>query len=85
MPETISVRQDIPFLNDLPLAFRQSLPKFTVNVFVYAQQPEDRFVMIDMVKYKAGQHTKNTMVIKKILADSLVVVYQNQTFKIKRP
>lgn len=84
-PETILVKQDTPFLNDLPFEFRQTLPKFTVNVFVYSQQAEERFVMIDMVKYKPGQQTKNAMVIKEILPDSLVVVYQNQTFKIKRP
>ncbi|MGZ8180384.1 MAG: general secretion pathway protein GspB [Methylobacter sp.] len=84
-PVTIPEKEDIPFLNDLPFEFRQTLPKFTVNVFVYSQQPEERFVMIDMVKYKAGQQIKDTMVLKEILPDSLVVVYQNKTFKIKRP
>lgn len=84
-PVAIPENEDMPFLNDLPFEFRQTLPKFTVNVFVYSPQPEERFVMIDMVKYKAGQQIKNAMVLKEILPDSLVVVYQNKTFKIKRP
>ncbi|MFZ2403494.1 MAG: general secretion pathway protein GspB [Methylobacter sp.] len=84
-PVTIPEKEDIPFLNDLPFEFRQTLPKFTVNVFVYSRQPEERFVMIDMVKYKAGQQIKDAMVLKEILPDSLVVVYQNKVFKIKRP
>lgn len=84
-PETNPVKKDIPFLNDLPFEFRQTIPKFTINVFVYSQHPEERFVMIDMVKYKPGQPIKDVMMLKEILPDSLTVVYQNQTFQIKRP
>lgn len=84
-PETIPVKNDIPFLSDLPFGFRQSVPKFTINVFVYSQHPEERIVMIDMVKYKPGQQIKDAMVLKEILPDSLVVDYQNRTFKIARP
>ncbi|MFA6161853.1 MAG: general secretion pathway protein GspB [Methylobacter sp.] len=84
-PETIPVKQDIPLLSDLPFEFRQTVPKFTINVFVYSQQPEERFVMIDMVKYKPGQQIKDVMMLKEILPDSLVVDYQNRTFKIERP
>jgi len=79
------VKQDIPLLSDLPFEFRQTVPKFTINVFVYSQQPEERFVMIDMVKYKPGQQIKDVMMLKEILPDSLVVDYQNRTFKIERP
>ncbi|MGZ5025900.1 MAG: general secretion pathway protein GspB [Methylobacter sp.] len=83
--ETIPVRKDIPFLNDLPFEFRQTLPKFTVNVFVYSKDPEERFIMIDMVKYKPGQQIKDAMLLKEILPDSFVVDYQNREFQIKRP
>lgn len=84
-PETIPVMKDIPFLSDLPLEFRQTVPKFTINVFVYSQHPEERFIMIDMVKYKPGQQIKDAMLLKEILPDSFVVDYQNRAFKIKRP
>ena len=84
-PETAPVKKDIPSLIDLPFEFRQTLPKFTINVFFYSQQPEERFVMIDMVKYKPGQQIKEAMVLKEIRPDSLVIVYQNQVFQVKRP
>ncbi|HEY8037287.1 MAG TPA: general secretion pathway protein GspB [Methylobacter sp.] len=83
--ETLPVTTGIPFLNDLPKEFRQTLPKFTINVFVYSQAPEERFIMIDMVKYKTGQQIKDAMLLKEILPDSFVVDYQNRTFKIRRP
>ena len=84
-PEVIPVKKDIPYLVDLPFEFRQTVPNLAINVFVYSQQPEERFVMIDMVKYKPGQQIKDAMVLKEIRPESLVVVYQNQTFQIKRP
>jgi len=84
-PETIPEIKDVPFLNDLPFEFRQTVPKFTINVFVYSREPAERFVMIDMVKYKPGQQIKDAMLLKEILPDSFVVAYRNQAFKIKRP
>jgi len=53
-PETIPVKKDIPFLNDLPFEFRQTVPKFTTNVFVYSNHPEESFVMIDMSSINRG-------------------------------
>lgn len=85
LPATIAVKKDIPFLSDLPFEFRQTIPKFNINVFVYSQHPEERFIMIDMVKYKPGQQIKDTMVLKEIRPDSLVVVYQDRAFQIARP
>ena len=84
-PEILPVKKDIPYLVDLPFEFRQTVPNLAINVFVYSQHPEERFVMIDMVKYKPGQQIKDAMVLKEIRPESLVVVYQNQTFQIKRP
>jgi general secretion pathway protein B len=84
-PGAAPVIQGIPFLSDLPFEFRQKVPKFTINVFVYSQTAEERFVMVDMVKYKPGQQIKDAMLLKEILPDGFVVEYQNQVFKIKRP
>ena len=85
LPETIPVKKDIPFLNDLPFEFRQTVPKFNINVFVYSQHPEERFIMIDMVKYKPGQQIKEAMLLKEIRPNSLVVDYHNRAFQIERP
>ncbi len=75
----------IPFFYELPYEFRQSVPKMAINVFVYSSEPSERFVMINMAKYKAGQQTKDAVEIKDIRPQSLVVSYQNQLFQIERP
>lgn len=77
--------QRIPFLEELPYDVRQSIPKMTVNVFVYSPNVSESFVVINMEKYRTGQFTKDSVELKEIRADSLIARYQDQTFRIGRP
>lgn len=79
------VKNDLPFLEDLPGDVRRSLPNLPINVFSYSPIPAERFVMIDMVKYVPGQHIKDQLELREIREDSIVVSYDNRTFKIRRP
>ena len=76
---------NIPFLRSMAPDFRRNVPNLNINVFVYAKNPEERFVIIDMKKYRSGQETADGLKIKEIKSDSLVLNYQNKTFQIKRP
>ncbi len=74
-----------PDLNELTNDERNGLPNLTVNVFSYAQEPEDRFVIIDMVKYKTGQLVKGQVKLKEIRPDSILLENENgRTFKVER-
>ncbi|AEF99799.1 general secretion pathway protein GspB [Methylomonas methanica] len=79
------VKNDLPFLEDLPGDVRRSLPNLPINVFSYSSIPAERFVMIDMVKYVPGQRIKDQLELKEIREDSIVVSFDNRTFKIRRP
>lgn len=81
----IQTRNDMPFLEDLPVEVSRSLPNLPINVFSYSSIPAERFVMIDMVKYIPGQRIKDQLELKEIREDSIVVGYDNHTFKIRRP
>ena len=83
--ETVAENKAIPFLFELPPEFRHTVPELKINVFVYSEQPAERFVMIDMMKYTVGQHIKESIELKEIRSDSLVVEYNDRTFRIKRP
>lgn len=84
-PAALPAKNEIPFLHELPAEFRRDIPKLSINVFVYAKEPAERFVMIDMVKYKPGQVIKDALELTEIRPDSLVVRYHNRTFQIERP
>jgi len=80
-----AAKQGIPLFKELPYDFRSSAPKMTINVFMYDNKPEDRFVVLNMTKYKAGQTTKDSVEIKEIRADGVVASYGGKVFLIERP
>ncbi len=83
--EAATDNKGIPYLSELDPEFRRTVPELKINVFVYSEQPSDRFVMIDMVKYTVGDRIKESFTLKEIRSDSLVVAYNNHIFRIKRP
>ena len=83
--EAVAENKTIPFLFELPPEFRHTVPELKINVFVYSEQPAERFVMIDMVKYTVGQRINDSIMLKEIRSGSVVVEYNGQTFQIKRP
>ena len=77
-------KNTIPMLHELPYQFRRDVPDIAINVFVYSDFPENRFIMIAMQKYVTGQEIVSGMVLKEIQADGAVVEYKGRMFKIKR-
>jgi general secretion pathway protein B len=84
-PATLPPKQGIVAVDELPYEIRNNLPNLNINVFSYANQPEDRFVIIDMVKYRTGQLIKGSVKLKEILPNSIVLQYGSSTFRIERP
>ncbi len=84
-PAVSSSKKAILALDDLPYEVRNSLPKLSINVFSYANQPQERFVIIDMVKYRTGQLIKGSVTLKEILPNSIILQYGGDTFKVERP
>ena len=78
-------KKGMPELNDLPYEFRNNLPSLNINVFSYDQNPNDRFVIIDMVKYKTGQLVKGLVTLREIRPDRIVLQYGSDTFSVDRP
>jgi len=83
--KTAAKKPTVPLLSELPLEFRRQVPKININVFVYADEPQQRFVIVDMAKYRTGENIQQKIRLKEILSDSLVVEYMGKTFRIMRP
>ena len=73
-----------PFLSELNYKFRRTVPSININVFVYAEHKQDRFIMVNMKKYLTGQYIDSGMKLIDIRINSLVVEYNNKIFQIKR-
>lgn len=75
---------DTPWLEELPASFRRHVPELDINVYVYSERAENRFIMVDMHKYLTGQEIGPGMQLKDILQDGIVVEYRGRRFKIRR-
>lgn len=75
----------IPFLQELPREFQRNMPTLAINVYVYADDPADRFVIVNMGKYRTGQRIMDGPLIEAIESDSLILSYQGKKFRLERP
>jgi len=75
---------DFPFLSELDYDFRRKVPDMDINVYVYAEKQQDRFIMVNMKKYLTGQVMESGITLKEIRIDSLLVEYRHRIFQIKR-
>lgn len=78
------VSKELPFLSELSYEFRRTVPLVEINVFVYSETENNRFIMIAMKKYITGQYITSDMLLKEIRINSIVVHFNNKTFQLKR-
>jgi general secretion pathway protein B len=69
---------------DLPQAFRNNLDLPRLDVHVYSENPQGRFIMVDLKKYREGQTLPNGMVLEEILPDGMVMSYQGERFRVNK-
>ena len=72
-------------LTDLPAAERANLGKYEMNVHVYDDNPQSRFVLIDMIKYKQGDRLRGANAqIFLIVPEGVVVDYAGNKILLER-
>lgn len=74
-------KQGLKDWEDLSLEFRSSLEMPRLDVHVYDADPQRRFVLISLRKYRAGDRLESGAVIEEILPDGLQMSYQGTRFR----
>jgi general secretion pathway protein B len=74
----------LPEISQVTLAGGQSLPDLHLDVHVYATRPADRFVYINMRKYREGALLPEGLSIEHIRRDGVVLNYQGVRFLLPR-
>lgn len=76
--ETTPSIPNVPSLKDLPDSPRNNLSQYEINVHVFDDDPERRFVLINMSKYKEGEHIANNgPLVEEITRNGVIVDYGN--------
>ena len=74
----------LPTINEVSLSGAQALPELHLDVHVYATQPADRFVYINMRKYHEGAKLQEGPTIERIRRDGVVLNDQGVRFLLPR-
>lgn len=75
----------LPRLADLPAAERNALPPLNITMHVFADEPAQRFVILDGRRHGEGATPAGGLVIREIRRDGLVISFNGRDVLVPRP
>lgn len=82
--QTQAVTEGLPTFNDLRASGRLQLPDMHLDIHVYSGQPADRFVFVNMSKYKESATLNEGPRVREIVPDGVVLDYMGMRFLLPR-
>lgn len=79
-----SVSDGLQSLNDLRASGVLQLPDLHLDIHVYAKQPADRFVFVNMSKYKEGALLSEGPLVQEITPDGVILDQSGTRFLLPR-
>jgi general secretion pathway protein B len=84
VPQTAPSYGNLPTLTELTLAGTMSLAPLRIDMHVYSPQPAERFVFINMNKYREGESLREGPALTTITPDGVILDYQGRSFLVTR-
>lgn len=69
---------------ELPQEFRNRLDLPRLDVHVYSEVPQRRFIMVNQEKYREGEKLPSGLLLEEILPDGIVMSYEGEHFRVER-
>jgi general secretion pathway protein B len=85
--ETSSTENDIsqlPNWYELPLEFRNRLRLPQLDLHVYSEEPQNRFILVNFKKYREGERLESGLVLEEIYPEGMVMSYQGKRFLVDK-
>lgn len=83
-PRTHMASASLPTVHQLRAEGKIELPDLHVDIHVYSESPQDRFVFINMTRLREGAQMPEGPVVAEITADGVVLRHQGMTFLLPR-
>ena len=74
----------VPEWNDLSLEFRSGFELPHIDVHVYSDNPDKRFILVDLQKFREGETLGSGAVLEEILPGSIQLYYQGTRFRVEK-
>lgn len=69
---------------ELPQSIRDSLALPRLDLHVYSEDPQKRFIMVNLKKYHEGEKLESGLVLEEILPDGMVMSYRGERFFVEK-
>jgi len=68
---------------ELPQEIRNRIDLPRLDVHVYSEDPQKRFIMVNLEKYREGERLAGGLVLEEILPGGMVMSYQGERFRVE--
>jgi general secretion pathway protein B len=69
---------------ELPQEIRNRLDLPRLDVHVYSEEPQGRFILVNLEKYREGETLASGLVLEEIFPDGMVMSYQGERFLVEK-
>jgi general secretion pathway protein B len=74
----------LPSWYELPQEFRNQLDVPHPDLHVYSEEPQNRFILVNLKKYREGETLDSGLVLEEILPDGMVMSYRGERFTVEK-
>ena len=74
----------IPDIDQLRASGDLPIGDLRLDIHVYSDNPDDRFVFINMVKHREGSSTSDGLVVRTITQEGVILSYRGRDFVLPR-
>jgi general secretion pathway protein B len=85
--ETVAAASDTQQLQswyELPQDFRMRISLPRLDLHVYSDNPQNRFILVKLKKYHEGETLESGLVLEEILPDGMVMHYRGERFFVEK-
>jgi general secretion pathway protein B len=81
---TAKANSQLPSWYELPQDFRNRLDLPRLDLHAYSEEPQNRFILVNLKKYREGERLESGLVLEEILPDGMIMSYQGERFLVER-
>lgn len=83
--ETPPPLETIPLQIELPQELQQALPQLRVDVHVFDDARANRFVMINLRRYREGDEIAPDLILERVTREGMVLIFHGERFRFLNP
>ena len=81
---TTNDSSQLPHWYELPQAFRNGLSLPRLDLHAYSEEPRNRFILVNLKKYREGDRLESGLILEEIFPDGMVMSYQGERFLVEK-